>query len=100
MSYVPSVDAALSLPVLLLWSSACAAPSEGGYSVLFQLRDSFTASTTGTSDPFVCAADCGSSTRRVIHTHHVQSPTTSEIQIREAGLAPGFRFNTEVMVHS
>jgi hypothetical protein len=100
MSCVPSVDAALSMPVVLLWSSDCSAPLEGGYSGLFKLRVAFTASTAGAANPPACAADCGRSPRRVIHTHHVQPITTSENQIREAGLAPGFRFNKGLRVHS
>ena len=100
MSCVPSVDAALSMPVVLLWSSDCSAPLEGGYSSLFKLRDALTASTAGASNSPACSAHCGGSTRRFIHTHHVQPITTSEIQIREAGLAPGFRFNKGLRVHS
>ena len=100
MSCVPPVDAALSMPVVLLWSSDCSAPLEGGYSGLFKLRDAFTASTAGASNPPACAADCGRSTRRFIYTHHLQPTATSEIQVRKAGLEQSFRLNTWVMVAS
>ena len=85
---------------MLLRTGRCTAPTKGCHSGLFELRSTIATPTAGASDPFAGFAHSGRSPRRVLDSHVVHPSTTSEIQVRKAGLEQSFRLNTWVMVAS